>query len=497
MWIRAVCFLVAAIVAYDGRASATADAIRDLLESDAWPVLSIGGEHVHAAEELAAVYRDRDFAPLWTNGRSRLLLQMLAQAESHGLRRDDYHNRWLSMHADAGVQSPDDAAELDVIASDAFLVYAHHLGSGKVREETVAGWHIDRPDPDLRARLQQAAVEDPSVVVADLLPRHPAYDRLRAGLEEFRAIARQGGWARVPDGPSLRSGDRGPQVLAVRRRLAVTGAPDGEIFDEELAARVRGFQARHGLDPDGVVGKATRAELNVPVEARIDQIEINLERWRWLDADLGQRYVLVNIAGFRAGLYDGDRLTLGMRAIVGRTYHRTPIFSDEIRYLVFSPYWNIPSSIARNEIRPKGSTYMRRNGIEVLRGGRLRQKPGPANPLGRVKFMFPNRFSVYLHDTPARDLFDQTSRSFSHGCIRLEKPLELATLLLAEKGWSRDEVERAANAGMARTVSLDQRVPVHILYWTAWADETDALQFRPDLYGRDRAVLDALHGDPE
>ena len=485
----AVALLVVLGVAAHVRAQGVAGAVRDLLDSDDWASLRVAGEHVHAAADVAEVYRARDYAPIWTPRPDGLqqLLALLRDAESHGLRPSDYHDQAL-----IGV---DDPAELELLASDAFVTYALHLARGKVREERIAGWHVERPDPDLRARLERAAEGDPASAVADLLPRHPGYDRLRSALQRYRAIVRSGGWPNVPDGPSLRLGDSGTRVAALRARLAATGdlpSAGGDAFDEPLDAALRRFQARHGLDADGIVGPATRAALDVPTEQRVEQIELNLERWRWLEPTLGGRYVMVNIAGFEAGLYDHDRLTLGMRAIVGTRYRRTPIFSDEIRYIVFSPYWNIPASIAREEIRPKGRDFMRRNDIEELASGRLRQRPGPDNALGRVKFMFPNRFNVYLHDTPARELFARSARSFSHGCIRLEKPLALAEALLRGEGWTMDEIEEATGRSTPRTVDLDEPVPVHILYWTAWVDENGTVQFRRDLYGRDPAVLRAL-----
>ncbi|MGK2856031.1 MAG: L,D-transpeptidase family protein [Thermoanaerobaculia bacterium] len=484
-----------AIAAHAG-ADTVAESLRDLLESEPWPSLKIAGEHIHAAGEIAEVYRARDYAPVWLAGPDRMtqLFALLRDAERHGLRRSDYHYDVLAARA-TGPRRPDASAELEMLASDAFVTYALHLGRGKVREERIAGWHVERPDPDLRARLERAANGNPSDAVADLLPRHSGYDRLQSALERYRAIARSGGWPRVDDGPSLRLGDTGPRVAALRNRLAATGdlpSSGGDAFDEALDAALRRFQARHGLDADGIAGPATRAALNVGAARRVDQIELNLERWRWLEPTLGDRYVMVNIAGFEAGLYDGDRLTLGMRAIVGTRYRRSPIFSDEIRYIVFSPYWNIPASIAHNEIRPQGESYMRRNDIEVLRSGRLRQRPGPDNALGRVKFMFPNRFNVYLHDTPARELFAQSARSFSHGCIRLEKPLALAEALLRGQGWTMDEIEAATGRSTPRTVNLEKPVPVHILYWTVWVDESGTVQFRRDLYGRDAAVLQAL-----
>jgi murein L,D-transpeptidase YcbB/YkuD len=270
--------------------------------------------------------------------------------------------------------------------------------------------------------------------------------------------------------------------------------PSGR-FGEDLAAAVRRFQARHGLEEDGIVGPRTRAALNVPATERIEQVQVNLERRRWLPPDLGTRYVLVNIAGFFVGLYDEERLTLGMRAVVGRPYRRTPIFSDRIRYLVFNPSWGIPARIAQDEILPRGHAYMARHHIERV-GSRLRQRPGSGNPLGRVKFMFPNRFNVYLHDTPARSLFEEPSRGFSHGCIRLEKPLALASALLAPQGWTSAEVAEAVDAGTSRRVSLEVPVPVHVLYWTAWVDAAGTMQFRDDVYGRDDAVRRALAAPP-
>lgn len=490
----AVALLVMFCLAPHAPAQGVADALRDLLESDPWPSLRIAGEHVHAAEDVAEVYRARDYAPIWGRRPDGLqqLLALLGDAQSHGLRPSDYHY-------DALIRV-DDPAELELLASDAFVTYALHLARGKVREERIAGWHVERPDPDLRARLVRAAEGDAASALADLLPQHPGYDRLRAALQRYRAIARGGGWPHVPDGPSLRLGDSGPRMAALRARLAATGdfaSAGGDAFDEELDAALRRFQSRHGLDADGIAGPATRAALNITAARRVQQIELNLERWRWLEPTLGDRYVLVNIAGFEAALYDHDRLTLGMRAVVGTRYRRTPIFSDEIRYIVFSPYWNIPASIARDEIRPKGPSYMRRNDIEVLGGGRLRQRPGPDNALGRVKFMFPNRFNVYLHDTPARALFARSARSFSHGCIRLEKPLQLAEALLRGQGWTMEEIEQATGRSTPRTVNLDEPVPVHILYWTAWVDENGTVQFRRDLYGRDPAIVRALRQTSE
>lgn len=501
IFVQIVVSFAALAIATHALAQPVEDSIRELLAAEEWASLKIDGEHIHAAEDLEEVYRARDFAPVWLarSGRLEELLALLRDAESHGLRRSDYHYDAIASRA-AAPRRTSDTAELELLASDAFLTYALHLARGKVREERIAGWHVDRPDPDLRARLERAADGDAAAAVAGLAPQSPRYDLLRAALAAYRAIAQDGGWGVLEDGDSLRAGDSGPRVAALRRRLAITADLEataaGDSFDDALDAAVRQFQGRHGLDADGIVGPATRAALNVPAGKRIEQIELNLERWRWLAPSLGRRYVLVNIAGFEAGLYEDDRLSLGMRAIVGTRYRRTPIFSDTIEYIVFSPYWNIPASIARDEIRPKGRSYMRRNDIEVLSSGRLRQRPGPGNALGRVKFMFPNRFNVYLHDTPARELFERSRRSFSHGCIRLAKPLALAEALLRGQGWTMEEIEEATGRSTPRTVDLDEPVPVHILYWTAWIDPNGTMQFRRDIYGRDEAVARALRQQP-
>ncbi|MGH7539366.1 MAG: L,D-transpeptidase family protein, partial [Gemmatimonadota bacterium] len=280
------------------------------------------------------------------------------------------------------------------------------------------------------------------------------------------------------------------------------------------------FQGRHGLDADGVVGGSTIAALNVPAEDRASQIEVNLERWRWLPADLGSRHIEVNIAGFGVEVVDRGRPVLRLRAIVGRHYTQTPSFSATLRYLVFAPFWHVPWSIAVREEFPR---FQRDPGLlaaerfmlidretnepvdpttvewaastpaQLAARYRLRQSPGSRNALGRVKFMFPNPFDVYLHDTPGRELFARTTRAFSHGCIRVERPLDLAAFLLESQGWTRERILGAAEGTEETTVVLDRPLPVHVLYWTAWIDPAEGtLHFREDVYGRDERVLQAL-----
>jgi murein L,D-transpeptidase YcbB/YkuD len=299
---------------------------------------------------------------------------------------------------------------------------------------------------------------------------------------------------------------------------------DAELFDPALEQATKKFQRHHGLEADGAVGAATRAELNVPVERRVGQLELNLERWRWLPEDLGRRHIIVNIAAFELEVVEEDAVILAMRVVVGRLYNRTPVLSDTMRYIVLNPYWHVPRGIAAEELLPiikKDPSYLAKYKLRVFPNSgpdtrevdpanidwsalssaefpfRLRQDPGPINSLGRVKFMFLNKFNVYLHDTPARPLFEETQRDLSHGCIRIQKPIELAVYLLQqEPGWNREALVRALDDAVDRTVPLPEPIQIHLLYWTAWADADGTIQFRPDIHGGDDPLWQALRAPP-
>ena len=345
-----------------------------------------------------------------------------------------------------------------------------------------------------------------------------------------REVVARGGWPLIPDGATLQPSDRGPPVAALRERLrleddlAPAAEQDADLFDAALEQALKQFQRRHGLVADGAVSAATRAELNVPVEHRVQQLELNLERWRWLPNDLGRRHIIVNIAAFELEVVDEEAVVLAMRVVVGRLYNRTPVLSDTMRYLVLNPYWHVPRSIAAEELLPKverDPSYLRRYKLRVFPSSGpdareidpttvdwsaitpahfpfwLRQDPGPLNALGRVKFMFLNKFNVYLHDTPARPLFEETQRDFSHGCIRIQQPIELAVYLLRQDPrWNRDAILRALDNGVDRSVPLPEPMPIHLLYWTAWADGDGTIQFRRDIHGRDAPLWKALRAPP-
>lgn len=330
-------------------------------------------------------------------------------------------------------------------------------------------------------------------------PIHEGHERLEEALERYRRIAGRGEPPPVPPGPALKPGAEGGRVAALRARLAAAAEAEGdqplpdtdrpELFDASLEDAVLDFQVRHGLPADGIAGASTLAELNRPAEDQILKIEVNLERWRRMPADLGERHVLVNIPAFRLDAIEDGRSVLDMRVIVGKTHSRTPEVSSAIERVVLNPSWYVPRSIASKEIWPKGRSYLRRNGFEVLPGGKLRQKPGANNSLGRVKFRFPNRFGVYLHDTPSRSLFDRAVRALSHGCVRVERPADLANWVLRDHPqWSPEAVQSALDQGRERSVELPEPIPVHIAYWTAWVDDQGTLRFGPDVYDRDRDI---------
>lgn len=344
-------------------------------------------------------------------------------------------------------------------------------------------------------------------------------------LETYRHIVSSGGWRTVPDGPTLRMGDAGSRVAALIARLRTTGDLSTEgtppaSFDDTVEAAVRRFQQRHGLLVDGVVGKDTLVALNVPAADRVSTLALNVERTASAPEDGEHRYVLINIPAFQLRYVEHDRIVLTAPVVVGRPYMRTPEIRSAIRQVIFQPYWTIPVKIARNEIIPKvrkNPGYLARENIRVFDGWgpgahaldpaaidwrspavysyKFRQEPGPENALGRVKFNFDNPYSVYLHDTPAKSLFERPVRAFSHGCIRVGKPLDLAKLVLSrEPGWTPEAVAEAFNGDVQQTVDLTETVPIYVVYRTAWVDAQGRVNFRQDIYHRDHPAAVAAAG---
>ncbi|HUF72620.1 MAG TPA: L,D-transpeptidase family protein [Gammaproteobacteria bacterium] len=491
-------------------------------------------ERIFARETLRRLYPGRDFEPLWVSedglsAQAKAFIEWLeTEPARNGLRPEHYH---LEAIESIDGDRMGELVDLELALSDSFLILGSHFLAGRLNPETLnSEWIANRRHRDLVPVLEAIGTgADPGALLEELLPRHPEYQQLATRLTELRRIRDNGGWPEIDAGPTLRPGDSDPRIEQLRGRLRLSGdligdGAAGQVYDEALEAAVIRFQSRHGLTADGLVGRATLAALNVPIQQRINQIIVNLERWRWLPESLGERYVIVNIAGFRLDVVEQGDSVMSMRVVVGRPFRRTPVFSDNIRYLVLNPSWEVPSRIAIQDKLPlirQYPDYLAEQGYDLLEGWgsderrvdpasidwstmsgqsfryRLRQRPGELNALGRVKFMFPNQFSVYLHDTPARELFGEDVRAFSSGCIRLHEPLALAELLLRDNPrWTAEAIERAVAEGREQTVTLPRPIPVHLLYWTVWVDPDGVLQFRDDIYERDVPVLRELREDP-
>ena len=489
-------------------------------------------------KRLTELYHGNGLQPFWIvdgkpGPRAVETLAVLEDAESQELVPNDYfvdkiHQYWVSKDTTGLVR-------LDILLTLGMMRYVGDQREGRMEPHKVdaklfatardvdVDWDALRKTafeaPDMKAFLEQQA------------PPFPQYGQLRKKLAEYRAIAAKGGWPSIPAGETLKPGMDDQRVTMVRKRLAVTGDlasgnMDGAVFDTALEAAVKRFQKRHNLTPDGAVGKQTLAAMNVPVASSIEQIVLNMERYRWLKRErMSERLVAVNIAGFETVAGKPGKFDVRMPVIVGKTYHEMPVFSDTIKYVVFNPYWNLTPSIASNETLPKlkkDPHYLKKHNMRIFKGWgpdapeldattidwskvskrdmnryRIRQDPGPDNALGTLKLVFPNEYNVYLHDTPAHGLFKKEQRAFSHGCIRMDRPAEMVAWVLggAEKGWSLARVNEIIAGRKRQVVVLDQPVPVYILYRTAYVDSADnALYFYEDVYGRDKLLAKALFG---
>ena len=494
------------------------------------PAATVGGVPIAARRALPLLYERRNFVPTWNDRAARDdLSHAIEQSERDGLDPEDYLRSPLAKareQAEAEGSSPEARVDYDLLATDALARLFYHLIYGKVDPRDFdPHWNFGRAvrDQDPASFLQQAidSGELARRIEAEK-PDHYIYRGLVAALAHYRELAAKGGFPVVPAGATLERGAHDARVAALRARLEASGdlpaaATDREEFDAALESAVQGFQQSHGLGADGRVGAGTLAALNAPIDATIEQLRINLERGRWLLHDLAARFVVVNVAAFEAYYVREGQVAWRTRAMVGKPYRETPIFRSDLSYLVFNPTWTVPPGILANDILPaqrRNPSYLEKKGLRVIdSAGRvvptssidwahttpknfryqIRQDPGPDNSLGRVKFMFPNAYSVYLHDTPHRELFEKDARAFSSGCIRVQNPLDLAALLLeGQSGWDRAAIDGAVQAGTTRTVTLAHKIPVLLSYWTAWTDSEGRLQLRSDVYGRDPRVAAGL-----
>lgn len=535
-----VASLLLVAIAAVARADPAAEHIRQRFEAaQAGYAVGAGGDQLVAVAALADFYQRRDDRPAWwRDGQLRpaatALLRAIRGVDAAGLDPGDYHLAAIEqLERRPGAAPANIEADLDLLLSDAFVLLASNLAVGKVDPATIdPDWSAERRDPtELAVKLLHRALGSDSLpeTLEALQPRDPAYRRLRRARTRYTSLAERP-WPAFAEQPTIRPGAADPRLLAVRRRLVMLGdlaAADpaaGDDYDTSTEAAVERFQRRHGIKADGVIGPATFAQLNITPAARVRQIDVNLERWRWLPRNLGKHYVLVNIAGFTLRLVEHGQVTFSAPVIAGRSYRRTPVFSDRIRYLVFNPSWTVPERLAVEDKLPRirrDPGYLKRMGFTLYAGWGedrrvvdpatvdwskvsathfpwlLVQAPGPDNALGRVKFMFPNRYDVYLHDTPSQELFGQIERAFSSGCIRVRNAMQLANRLLArEDDFTAGRIAAIVAGGKTTTVYLREPIPIYIQYWTAWVDEDGTIQFRHDIYGRDEPVAAALHDSP-
>jgi murein L,D-transpeptidase YcbB/YkuD len=495
-------------------------------------------ENTQTITVLEGFYRSRQMGPLWVaeagaSERAKELSRLLSAADLDALDPDDYGT--AAIDALLGATRPDFLADLEVRLSLGLMQFAADLGQGRITPHiSDPKLFVFREDIDKAEVIAAAAqADDLAAFVHGYRPQTPRYDRLKAALARYRAMAAEGGWQPIPEGPTLKPDMTDPRVALLRARLklwgdladeddrALTGGDPG-LYDAAMVEAVKAMQYRLGLDTDGAIGPKTLAALNLPVEARIDQMILNLERRRWMPDDLGQRYVFVNLADFELKVVHEPKTIWDTRVVVGKPYHKTPVFSHKMTYLELNPYWNVPPSIARDELLgkiQKDANYLRDNNFTLFSdwsgkasvvdpasvdwgrmtkanfSHKIRQGSGDGNALGRVKFMFPNRFNVYLHDTPSKALFDRAERSFSHGCIRVQDPLTFAEIVLAgTKGWTREKIDGTVETSKRTVVSLAEPLPVHISYLTAWVNKDGSVNFRKDIYGRDALLAEALLG---
>lgn len=505
--------------------SPVAEQIRDRIEQ--WRATPADATAAAGPDNVVVnFYEQGRFAPAWTRPNDLdQLLNALRDVAGDGLDPEDY--AWSELQRRRSVLTDPQAtaqqrAEFDLLATDACLAALMHLYRGKVDPATLdTHWNFDPRQLDQTRGLQ--AVRDAlargeiTALFERARPQNPLYGQLRAALAKLREVAAQGGWPMLADGVTLKPGVSDPRVPSLRQRLRLGGYPAGDATDEQydaaLEAALKQFQREQYLAADGHLGKATLAALNVPVATRIGQLRVNLERARWLLHQLQGRFVVVDIAGYQVAYYNDGKPVWRARVQVGKPYRSTPVFKSKITYITLNPTWTVPPTILKNDILPKmrkNPGYLAANRIRVLdsqgrelaassvnwanpRGIVLRQDAGPGNSLGRLVIRFPNDYAVYLHDTPHQELFANEQRANSSGCIRVERPRELAELLLDDPvAWNRAAIDRAIDTQKTQTVMLREPVTLLLAYWTVDLHEPDRPGFRPDVYQRDGNLLAAL-----
>lgn len=522
--------------------SPLAISIQTLLKEGIHPRLH-WGKFPDFQTQLDQLYQTSGYLPFWTqNGKptaqAQAVIASLAEADSKGLNAADYDAQlfadWLSRLNSSEATDPQEIASFDVGLSLSLMRYASNLYVGRINPRHVNfGLNIEPKKPDLPALVRQIAYSDkPEAIISGLEPKLRLYENLKTALARYRALAKESPPIQLALPAKFRPGDRHADVPALRHLLSGLGdlvetshgGQNSHVYDKALVEAVKRFQQRHGLSADGVIGKTTLAQLNFPLTERVKQIQLGLERLRWLPEQIDGRYIVVNIPSFQLyGFHDGSasgKPDIEMNVIVGESIdgRNTPVFHSDMTYLIFRPYWNVPYKITTKEILPqilRNPGYLGRNNLEIVANFspnatvyepsfehvqmlstgalKLRQKPGPKNALGLVKFAFPNTNNVYLHSTPTQGLFKKARRDFSHGCIRVESPVALAQFVLSDRDdWTREKIEETMQGSKSKTVTLKTGLPVYIFYSTVLADENGQVRFFDDIYGHDLILQDLL-----
>ncbi len=542
MFTRFISLLIlGGLLIQNGYSSQITDQIRIRLESDQpGEKIEIRGTSLKSIDEIQRFYVNRNFEEIWSkNGiLTELAYEMrfeIYQSQFDGLNPKSYNIEiielfFLTFESNKKsriVNNPGDVADLDLLLSDAFFYLSRHLELGKIDPASLKShWEITSKTKkaDYSALLNEGYKA--SDIRRQLEKLYPDFTMYRKGREVLRALNEQRkvdtlSWKRIKIDKSIKLGEENNSIPVLRQRLKFWGYLNDyplineKHYDSTMWLGVKSFQKNNGMEADGAIGKMTGQALNASPSDLIDKASVNLERLRWLPDTLKTgELILVNIANYQLDFLSNTDTLFSARVIVGKQYHESPIFTAEMSYIVFSPYWNIPYSITKNEIMPavrRNSNYLSQKNMEVVTSsGKLvdpktinwsaksfpylvRQKPGGSNSLGLVKFMFPNKHSVYIHDTPVRTLFDKGDRALSHGCIRIENPAEFASLLLKnDPNWNSVTIDAAMHQSKEQIVKLDRKIPVVILYLTFWSDSKGNGHFRPDIYERDAEVLALL-----
>ena len=457
--------------------------------------------------DLYDFYRGRNYSFAWFDQNGMIepadnLYNRIMNIKDEGLPDKILYKQRFTELMEREADNPVPSSMLDIMLSAQYLGYAKLAWTGLSKQKMAAvNWYLPRKETPYKQLL------DSLLTGKNILDNEPVfrqYGKLKDYLLRYYNIQEKGGWGMIKaDKKNYNPGDTSPVIGQIRKTLFITGdlAEDNEstVYDPALLGAVKKYQQRFGYKENGIITATLIREMNVPVEKRIEQIVVNMERCRWVPVDLKSEFLLVNIPDYKVHLYSNDSVLWSMNVVVGKNQHKTVVFNGELKYIVFSPYWNIPASILKNETLPamrRNPNYLARHNME-WNGGNVRQKPGPNNSLGLVKFLFPNSHSIYMHDTPAKSLFNEDKRAFSHGCIRLADAKKLAMYLLRnEPEWTEAKITAAMNQGKERTVTLKKPVPVFIAYFTSWVDRNGQLQFRNDVYQRDGRLAQMIMEKP-